>query len=221
MDEKKTIGLRLAEERDRIGYKTALAFSKRLEIPNNTYSQWEAGRTTPKLEVFAGMAELGIDAQYVVTGRRAGDMPPNLGFVRIRVMEDEPSAGYGAVAEGHAMVRGFLDVQQDWASQVLGARIPDIRLMIPRGDSMAPTICSGDLVFVDTGVRHFDGEGIYVFDFMGSLLIKRLRVDMVRQLVLVCSDNNGDYPTQEVSQGDLDQPHICGRVHTWLNVRRG
>ena len=219
--DKKTIGDRLTQERGRLGFKTAKAFSDELSFAQNTYSQWEAGNRTPKADDLATMVAAGVDVHYLLTGSHSAQGSAPDGAVRIRVMEDEPSAGHGAVAEGHAMVRGFLDVQQDWASQVLGARIPDIRLMIPRGDSMAPTICSGDLVFVDTGVRHFDGEGIYVFDFMGSLLIKRLRVDMVRQLVLVCSDNNGDYPTQEVSQGDLDQLHICGRVHTWLNVRRG
>lgn len=219
--DKKTIGDRLTQERGRLGFKTAKAFSDELSFAQNTYSQWEAGNRTPKADDLATMVAAGVDVHYLLTGSHSAQGSAPDGVVRIRVMEDEPSAGHGAVAEGHAMVRGFLDVQQDWASQVLGARIPDIRLMIPRGDSMAPTICSGDLVFVDTGVRHFDGEGIYVFDFMGGLLIKRLRVDMVRQLVLVCSDNNGDYPTQEVSQGDLDQLHICGRVHTWLNVRRG
>ena len=212
---------RLTKERKRLGFDKALHFSDEVGLNASTYSRWEAGQSKPKTDDLATMVAAGVDVHYLLTGSHSAQGCAPDGAVRIRVMEDEPSAGHGAVAEGHAMVRGFLDVQQDWASQVLGARIPDIRLMIPRGDSMAPTICSGDLVFVDTGVRHFDGEGIYVFDFMGSLLIKRLRVDMVRQLVLVCSDNNGDYPTQEVSQGDLDQLHICGRVHTWLNVRRG
>ena len=218
---RKEIGERLTSERKRLGFDSAKDFSESIAVARATYLRYESGEGSPKADDLVTMVAAGVDVHYLLTGSHSAQGSAPDGAVRIRVMEDEPSAGHGAVAEGHAMVRGFLDVQQDWASQVLGARIPDIRLMIPRGDSMAPTICSGDLVFVDTGVRHFDGEGIYVFDFMGSLLIKRLRVDMVRQLVLVCSDNNGDYPTQEVSQGDLDQLHICGRVHTWLNVRRG
>ena len=219
--DKKAIGSRIFDERKRLGHKTALSFSDKLAIPNNTYSGWEAGRTLPKADDLASMVAEGLDAHYVLTGERvSGYAMPGEDQVRIMVMDDEPSAGSGTLTDGHAMVRGFLDVQQDWAAEFLGSRVRDMRLMFAKGNSMSPTIWGGDPVFVDTSVRHFDGEGIYVFDFMGKLLIKRLRVDMVRQVVQVCSDNDGEYPMQEVSRSDLDQLHICGRVHTWLNVRR-
>ena len=218
--DKKTIGDRLTQERSRLGYKTAKAFSDELSFAQNTYSQWEAGNRTPKADDLATMVTAGVDVHYLLTGMHSGQYRVPDGLVRIKVMEDEPSAGHGAVTDGHAMVRGFLDVQQDWAGEFLGSRVNDMRLMFAKGNSMAPTIWGGDPVFVDTSVRHFDGEGIYVFDFMGRLLIKRLRVDMVRQVVQVCSDNDDEYPMQEVGRADLDQLHICGRVHTWLNVRR-
>ncbi|QGX89625.1 hypothetical protein BHJ80_16115 [Escherichia coli] len=31
-----------------------------------------------------------------------------------------------------------------------------------RGDSMAPTISPGDLLFLDKTVTYFDGDGIYI-----------------------------------------------------------
>lgn len=218
---RKKIGSRLQEERERLGFKTAVAFSESIEVSRTTYQRYELGTGMPKADDLATMVAAGVDAHFVLTGERIrGDATPGEDQVRIMVMDDEPSAGSGTLTEGHAMVRGFLDVQQDWAAEFLGSRVRDMRLMFAKGNSMSPTIWGGDPVFVDTSVRHFDGEGIYVFDFMGKLLIKRLRVDMVRQVVQVCSDNDGEYPMQEVSRSDLDQLHICGRVHTWLNVRR-
>ena len=218
---RKIIGDRLTSERKRLGFDSALAFSEAIDVPRATYLRYESGTGSPKAEDMVNMVAKGLDVHYVLTGERAGTSAlPSEDQVRIKVMEDEPSAGHGTLTDGHAMVRGFLDVQQDWASEFLGARINDMRLMFAKGNSMSPTIWGGDPVFVDTSVRHFDGEGIYVFDFMGKLLIKRLRVDMVRQVVQVCSDNDGEYPMQEVGRADLDQLHICGRVHTWLNVRR-
>lgn len=217
---RKIIGTRLQEERERLGFKTAVAFSESIDVSRTTYQRYELGTGMPKADDLATMVAAGVDVHYLLTGARlTGSGAPD-GLVRIKVMEDEPSAGHGAVTDGHAMVRGFLDVQQDWAGEFLGSRVNDMRLMFAKGNSMAPTIWGGDPVFVDTSVRHFDGEGIYVFDFMGRLLIKRLRVDMVRQVVQVCSDNDDEYPMQEVGRADLDQLHICGRVHTWLNVRR-
>ena len=223
---RKVVGDRLKTERSRLGYESALAFSEVIDVPRATYLRYEAGTGSPRAEDLASMVAAGLDSHYLLTGQRlggldaSGEYPADGTTVRIQVMEAEPSAGNGSTVEEYAMVRGFLDVQQDWAREFLGSRVCDMRLMFARGNSMAPTIWGGDPVFVDTGIRHFDGEGIYVFDFMGRLLIKRLRVDMVRQMVLICSDNDSEYPMQEVGQADLLQLHICGRVHTWLNVRR-
>ena len=219
--DKKIIGARLSSERQRLGFKSALSFSDSLALPNNTYSGWEAGRSLPKADDLAGMAAVGLDVQYLVSGQRSlvSCVPDDV--VRIPVMQDEPSAGNGSTADGLSMVRGFLDVQQNWAAEFLGKDAVHMQLMFARGNSMSPTIHYGDPVFVDPRVRSFAGEGIYVFDFMGELLLKRLEPDLVRQVLLLRSDNEAEYPTREVRQGEMEQLHICGRVHCWLNLRRG
>ena len=219
--DKKVIAARLFSERKRLGFKSALSFSDSLSLPNNTYSGWEAGRSVPKADDLADMAAAGLDVQYLVSGQRSlvSCVPDDV--VRIPVMQDEPSAGNGAAADGLSMVRGFLDVQQDWAAEFLGRDAAQMRLLFARGNSMSPTIHNGDPVFVDPRVRCFAGEGIYVFDFMGELLLKRLEPDLVRQVLLLRSDNEAEYPTREVRQGEVEQLHICGRVQCWLNLRRG
>lgn len=219
--DKKVIAARLFSERKRLGFKSALSFSDSLSLPNNTYSGWEAGRSVPKADDLADMAAAGLDVQYLVSGQRSlvSCVPDDV--VRIPVMQDEPSAGNGAAADGLSMVRGFLDVQQDWAAEFLGRDAAQMRLLFARGNSMSPTIHNGDPVFVDPRVRCFAGEGIYVFDFMGELLLKRLEPDFVRQVLLLRSDNEAEYPTREVRQGEVEQLHICGRVQCWLNLRRG
>src|SRR5579863_5476521 len=79
------------------------------------------------------------------------------------------------------------------------------------GDSMAPTIMSGERVIVDTGHKTPTPDGLYgIRDTFQSIVIKRLQV--VRSSrptrVKVISDNP-NHPNEEIPLGDLE---IVGKV---------
>lgn len=79
------------------------------------------------------------------------------------------------------------------------------------GDSMEPTIGSGERIIVHTGMRVPSPDGIFALrDSFGNIIAKRLQVlrkgDPPR--VLVISDNKA-HATEEVG---LDEIHIVGRV---------
>ena len=64
------IGKRLRAERERLGLKQEDYF--RLgEWSARTVSNWEAGRTNPTADFFADVEVLGLDVNYIITGRRA------------------------------------------------------------------------------------------------------------------------------------------------------
>ena len=63
------IGTRLKEERDRLGLKAA-DFGQFGDWPVRTVYGWEAGKATPKAEFFADVEALGLDVNYIITGRR-------------------------------------------------------------------------------------------------------------------------------------------------------
>jgi phage repressor protein C with HTH and peptisase S24 domain len=79
------------------------------------------------------------------------------------------------------------------------------------GDSMEPTIGSGERIIVHTGMRTPSPDGIFALrDTFGNIIAKRLQVlrkgDPPR--VLIISDNKS-HPTEEVG---LDEISIVGRV---------
>jgi phage repressor protein C with HTH and peptisase S24 domain len=79
------------------------------------------------------------------------------------------------------------------------------------GDSMEPTIGSGERIIVHTGMKTPSPDGIFALrDTFGNIIAKRLQVlrkgDPPR--VLVISDNKA-HSTEEVG---LDEIHIVGRV---------
>lgn len=66
-----TIAARLREERKRLGF-TVAAFADALRCNVRTVQHWERGNTFPSADALATLAASGLDAAYVVTGRRAG-----------------------------------------------------------------------------------------------------------------------------------------------------
>ena len=86
-----------------------------------------------------------------------------------------------------------------------------IKIIETFGDSMAPTIQSGDRVIVDTDHRIPSPDGIYaVRDRYGSIIVKRLQ--LLRRgenpTIRIISDNKAHDP-EDV---DADEIHIVGRV---------
>lgn len=69
-----------------------------------------------------------------------------------------------------------LTLAQQEAWVLLGRRnLADLKLLSMRGDAMAPTLNPRDLLFVDTSVTAFKGDGIYAFLLDGNLLVRRLQ----------------------------------------------
>jgi transcriptional regulator with XRE-family HTH domain len=85
------------------------------------------------------------------------------------------------------------------------------------GDSMAPTIVSGERVIVDTGHKTPTPDGLYAIrDTFECIVVKRLQV--VRSSrptrVKIISDNT-NHPSEEIPLGDLE---IVGKVLCCLKL---
>lgn len=147
----------------------------------------------------------------------AAEIPP--GYVRLP-QYGEVSAGGGAVVdESDLDVVRYLDVAERWAKQHLPRDLSRIRVLGVRGDSMAPDIQHDDVLFVDTGTRHFDAPGLYVLNWQGRALVKRLVPEMRSGRLAIVSTNPA-YPPEYVEPGEIDQLHIGGRVSAWWTLRK-
>lgn len=93
----------------------------------------------------------------------------------------------------------------------LRASESQIIILETNGDSMEPTIGSGERIIVHTGMRTPSPDGIFALrDTFGNIIAKRLQVLRRGEppRVLVISDNKS-HPTEEVG---LDEISIVGRV---------
>lgn len=129
---------------------------------------------------------------------------------RVDVMDVSASAGDGNSTRDFIEVISSIEYVTEEARNLFGHRPANqVKLINVRGDSMQGTIEPGDLIFVDVGVTHFDGDGIYVFDFSGDLFVKRLQ--KIKTQLLVLSDNPL-YREWQITDQEMDMLHVCGKV---------
>ncbi|MDA8467628.1 peptidase S24 [Acidovorax sp. GBBC 3299] len=219
------IGQRLKQERERLGVKIA-DFGRYGDWPVRTVSGWEAGRTSPKAEFFADVQELGLDVQYIITGKRSGS--------RLSGPVPEPDSAHDAIAlpllsatgsmgPGNDLITedvilGKVQISRRWLDAHLPRSRPEaLQLVHAYGDSMGDTLRSGDFAIVDTDYTVADVSGVYVLQANGQLYIKRVsrRLDGRHEI----TSDNPNVRTVEVLDGS--QPvRICGRVVYGWNGRR-
>lgn len=71
------LGVRLLAERTRLGFRSASAFARALDVTPQAVSKIDAG-AVPGGDLLARAAALGVDVQYVLLGRRSGAVVTNL-----------------------------------------------------------------------------------------------------------------------------------------------
>lgn len=133
------------------------------------------------------------------------------GIYRVDVLDVKASAGPGALVTSDFIetIRA-IEYTTEQARALFGNRPANhVKVITVNGDSMDGTISPGDQIFVDTGITHFDGDGVYVFVFGKTLHVKRLQ--MQRDRLAVISDNP-IYDKWYVEAGDEDLFYVMAKV---------
>lgn len=176
-----------------------------------------SGQTLNPKNILEIATALNVDPHWLKTGEGDPDPsyrivevsePQNPNTVRIDILDVEASAGSGAYLS--PTEQGLLSQEFDltfFRQQFGRADAKHLKLITVKGDSMAPTLESGDLLYVDISENYFAADGLYVFTFDGQTFIKRLQ--KVGKEMLVISDN----PTyKEWTFTQDDDVFIHGRV---------
>lgn len=176
-----------------------------------------SGQTLNPKNILEIATALNVDPHWLKTGDGDPDPsyrivevgePQNPNTVRIDILDVEASAGNGAYLS--PTEQGLLSQEFDltFFRQHFGrADAKHLKLITVKGDSMSPTLESGDLLYVDVSENYFAADGLYVFTFDGQTFVKRLQ--KVGKEMLVISDN-ATYKEWTLSQND--DVFIHGRV---------
>jgi phage repressor protein C with HTH and peptisase S24 domain len=135
-------------------------------------------------------------------------------YARIAVFDTRAAAGAGGV--GRDVVKHYLLFREQWLRAVTAAPVEDLAVIEVDGDSMEPTLRSGDHALVDrTELRPRQKDGLYVLRVDGGLQVKRVSAHPVSGLLTVSSDNPAYRSYADIRPGDVE---IIGRV-IWIGRR--
>ena len=116
----------------------------------------------------------------------------------------------GTINDHYIEVVDYVTVAAAWAREKLGGNLNKIQVITAHGDSMEPTIENGDVMFVDTAVEAFEGDGLYLLWYIDGLKAKRLQSTVGGGLMII--SDNSSYRTETVRGEDLNAVRIIGRI---------
>ena len=179
-----------------------------------------SGQTLNPKNIVEIATALGVDVNWLKTGEGEAEITPPIRIVeshtpmtentvRIEILDIEASAGNGVFltrAEQGLLAQEF---DLDFFREKFGRKDgKNLRIIHVKGDSMEPTLESGDLLYVDVAENYFSADGLYVFTFDDHLFIKRLQ-KRGREMWVI-SDNHTQYAPWEIKPHD--PIYIHGRV---------
>jgi phage repressor protein C with HTH and peptisase S24 domain len=183
---------------------------------NSAYIQQYVRRGVPrrlKEEERRKLARYFAIPETMLGGPEGGDFIGDL--VSVVRKPVRASAGAGAIPASEAG-KPYFGFDPQWLKGLTSTPVSELSIIRVEGDSMAPTLNTGDDILVDSGdALERLRDGIYVLRVDEALLVKRLALHPVGSRVTVQSDNPA-YP--DWPDCSLDQIHCVGRV-IWAGRR--
>jgi len=228
---KKELNERLKELRQ-IGNLSQEEMAKILEITLQTYNRYEKGHRIPDAEILNRLVQsFGVNLNWLITGE--GEMfihkdtsPPQenakevlslsnseyIGedYILIPMVDGAISAGNGLAPIEYSEIEIKLAFRKDWLQRKGDYR--KMSLIRVEGDSMEPTLFSGDIVLVDGNKSYVDlNGGIYAIYVNDAIMIKRIQLLFNEKKLKIISDNS-KYEPIVVSPDDI---HVIGKI-IWI-----
>lgn len=150
-----------------------------------------------------------FDISESLLGGPPDDQKKLSGLVSVRRHPVRVSAGPGAVVF-QELGKPYFAFDERWLKALTPTPPSKLSIVRVEGDSMAPTLNSGDDLLVDLGdCLEWLRDGIYVLRIEDAVVVKRLALNPLGQRVTVQSDNPAysDWP-----DCGLDEVHCIGRV---------
>jgi len=202
-----------------------------------SWQDYESGTKVPGGQVFAGLAELGVNANWVLTGhgpmmneefQEGGDPKKADDFEYIKALDIEVSAGHGATVESEDE-SDKMAFRRDWIQRE-GLKNNKLAVIKAIGDSMEPAIFSGDSllvnVFIGRGINEIKlgkpanetklYDGLHIIRLDGRLSVKRLQLDSKGGMYI--KSDNPAYNEIHVQKESMEDLTIVGKVE-WVGRR--
>lgn len=187
-------------------------------IPLSTLSAYLSRGSMPSADkVYKIMDKEGVSLEWLVTGKEsepAQKEAKDTSYIPLVYVEKHnvvASAGGGAHVDEESVVDYYPFSMEYLKKQRISHC--DLSIIEARGDSMEPTIESGDDIVI---AKWYDSDnmasqGVHVINLDGDLRVKRLKYDIANDGYRIISDNPL-YKEEFVKRAELDRMRIIGEV---------
>jgi transcriptional regulator with XRE-family HTH domain len=195
-------------ERKKVSRRTLASMSGTTEASIRNYIK---GRM-PQIDVAYRMAKfLGVSLDELISGTSTkSSMPGEYAFIPMYSVK--VSAGHGFANNNEEDIVRRLAFRKNWLN-FRGLRDSNLAMVMTQGDSMEPTLHSGNSLLIDTSNKNLTDGCIYVIRVGNELYAKRLQKQFNGDVRLI-SDNK-EYDDQLVQIDEIDQLQIVGKV-VWV-----
>lgn len=139
-------------------------------------------------------------------------------LVEIPLYRNLLSAGDGELATDDEVI-GTRSFNRDWLEREIGASGRDLALGIVRGDSMAPTLHSGDIVLIDKRDTGPLRDDIYAVLIDGEVFVKRLQRGLDGSVDVISDNPRYKMRTFDLRGGiNQQEVSILGRIVWWAHT---
>lgn len=152
-------------------------------IKEPSVTNWKKDGDIPSDRLYALEEECGVSLRQFIIEDQEVHQSPISSIIKAPIISAKASAGVGIA---HYDVESVGELLIDRMMFKILPNLQNVRAIEVSGDSMYPTLKDGDYVVIEENV-HFSGEGIYVLQFDGMLLVKRLQA--TSRGLKVLSDN--------------------------------
>jgi phage repressor protein C with HTH and peptisase S24 domain len=234
--EAETIGDRIKQCAKKLGSVQALATAA--GIPKSSLDEYVGGTAAIKADRLALIcAATGVDPAWLLMGIASyryptsdatilttdGQPPQHEArefdrLVEVPLYRNLLSAGDGVMAVDDEVI-GTRSFDRQWIEGELRVPADRLALAVARGDSMRPTLHSGDIVLIDKRDTGPLRDDIYAVLLDGEVYVKRLQRGLDGSLDVI-SDNREHYKTLTLTSDAMNQREfgILGRVVWWAHT---
>ncbi|WP_118815811.1 XRE family transcriptional regulator [Haemophilus haemolyticus] len=197
--------------------------SEKVGVSQQAIAKIVSGETKSPKNIVEIATALGVDVNWLKTGEgepiAQGSLISSLVSTdsdehhrfRVDYLDVQAAAGHSGIENAdYPEVIQSIYFSKEGLLEIVGKSTNDgISLINVPTDSMVPTINKGDIVFVDTKVNYYTGEGVYFFLLNGGAYIKRL-MKLPTGVYRAISDNSV-YPDFDISDELFDTAVIIGK----------
>ena len=200
--------IRLVREKAKLSQEE---LAEKLGVTQTTITRYENGHRLPCADFLESLVKLsGCDPGWLLAGEAeiievpsGGDIPGS-DYILVPRVSGEIAAGEGLAPEEAVEIR--IAFRRDWIQKK--GNPENMSLIRIRGDSMEPTLFSGDTVLIDHGKNYAEPEGgLYAIAVDGMIMIKRLQ-PLPDKKIRVISDN----PKYVTYAAAPERIHINGKA---------